>query len=114
MDWKRSALFAAIVATLAAAPFADAEARRRHNPLFWPFVAGAAVVGTAATIATAPLRAVAPPYYYPNYYSSYYYAPPAAYYAPNYSAGYYSSGYAAPGYYAAPAYYGASPYSTGY
>src|SRR5829696_4066127 len=56
IDWKRFVLAGAIAATLAAAPFADADARRR-GPWVWPFVAGAAVVGTAAAIATAPLRA---------------------------------------------------------
>jgi hypothetical protein len=54
-------------------------------------VAGA-VVGTAAIIVTAPVRALtgAPPYYY-GYYGQPYYPPP---------------GYYAPGYYAAPYYSG--------
>jgi hypothetical protein len=40
-------------------------------PLFWPFCVAGAVVGTAAMIVTAPVRALtgAPPYYYaPLYY----------------------------------------------
>jgi hypothetical protein len=92
MDWKRIALGGVIAATLAAAPFADADARRwrRGGPLVWPFVAGAAVVGTAAAVATAPLRALAPPYY------PYYYGAPA-YYAPRYYR-YYNPYYYPPGY----------------
>jgi hypothetical protein len=89
MNWKQTALSAALVAALAALPFSAAEAHWRHGwAPFWPFVAGAAVVGTAAAIATAPLRAVAPPYYYGP--------PPAAYYPP--------PAYYAPGYYGAPYY----------
>src|SRR5579884_536879 len=87
MEWKRTALSAALIAALAAAPLTAAEAHRHHGfPLFWPFVAGAAVVGTAAAIATAPLRAVAYP-------PGYYYAPPA-YYPP--APAYYGPGYYAP------------------
>ena len=87
MNWKRTALSATLVAALAALPFSAAEAHWRHHgfPLFWPFAAGAAVVGTAAAIATAPLRA-----------APYYYAPPAPYYYP--PAPYYASGYYAPYY----------------
>jgi len=48
-------------------------------PLFWPFCVVGAVVGTAAMIVTAPVRALtgAPPYYYaPGYYAPpYYYGP---------------------------------------
>jgi hypothetical protein len=90
MDLKRTALSAALVAGIAAAPFSAAEAHRHVFPLFWPFVAAGAVVGAAATVATAPFRAVAPPYYY---------GPPAAYYAPPPPA------YYGPGYYGGP-YYG--------
>jgi hypothetical protein len=70
MNWKRITLSAALVAALALLPFSGAQAHWRHGgwPAFWPFVAGAAVVGTAAAIATAPLR------------EAYYYAPPAPYY----------------------------------
>ncbi len=89
MPWKRIALSAALVAALAALPFSAAQAyHHRGFPLFWPFVAGAAVVGTAAAIAAAPLRAVAPPYYYPAPPAPYY-APPPAYYAPGYYPPYY-------------------------
>jgi hypothetical protein len=83
MDWKRITLAAMLVAALAALPFSSAEAYWRHRggPGFWPFWAGAALVGTAAAVATAPLRAW-PYYYYPP--APYYYAPPPAYYAPSY------------------------------
>jgi hypothetical protein len=65
MNWKRTAIAAALIVAIATLPFSTAEAHwRRGFPLFWPFVAGAAVVGTAAAIATAPIRALAPPYYY--------------------------------------------------
>jgi hypothetical protein len=86
MNWKRTALSATLVAALAAPPFSAAEAQWRHHghPLFWPFALGAAVVGTAAAIATAPLRV---PYYYAP--PSPYYYPPAPYYAPGYYAPYY-------------------------
>ena len=92
MNWKRIGLSVALVAALAALPLSRAEARWHHGfPLFWPFFAGAAVVGTAAAIATAPLRAAA---YGPYYYAPYYYAPPPApYYPPS-------------PYYGAPYYYG--------
>jgi hypothetical protein len=95
MNWKRTAISMALVAGLAAMPLSSAFAYRHHGfPLFWPFVAGAAVVGTAAAIATAPVRAVvgAPGYYYPP--PTPYYAPPPAYYAT--PPGYYGYGY---GYY---------------
>ena len=89
MRWKQSAISAALFAALAALPFSAADAHRGHGfPLFWPIVAGAAVVGTAAAIATAPLRAVAaPPYYYAPPPAPYY--PPPAYYAPGYYTPYY-------------------------
>jgi hypothetical protein len=86
IDWKRIGLSAALVAALAAVPLgAGAQARPWHRgPGFWPFWAGAAVVGTAAAVATAPLRAW-PYYYYPP--APYYYAPPPpppTYYYPYY------------------------------
>lgn len=78
-DWKRMALAAALIASLAALPFSSADAYWRHRggPWFWPFAAGAAVVGTAAAVATAPFR-------YPYYYGApaYYYPPAPAYYYP--------------------------------
>ncbi|HEV2301896.1 MAG TPA: hypothetical protein VGR91_10045 [Stellaceae bacterium] len=77
-----SALFAA---GLAALPLSDAQAQYYSPlcnpfPLTWPFCVAGAVVGTAATIATAPFRAVAgPPYYpYPYYGPGYGPAPAAA------------------------------------
>ena len=87
-----SMLFAAAVAAL---PLSAAKAQYYYPchpfPLFWPFCAATAVVGAAATIATAPFRAFAPyryPYYYrpnPAYsYAPYYYPPQPAYYAPGY------------------------------
>jgi hypothetical protein len=97
MDWKRIAASGAIVAAFAALPLSGAEARCwRGNPFCWPFIAGAAVVGTAAAVATAPLRAVAHPYYYRPYagYPYGYYPPAPAYYAPRY--------------------YGPAPYGSGY
>jgi hypothetical protein len=82
MRWNRIALSAALVAALATLPFSTADAHRWHGgPVFWPFFAGAAVVGAAAAIATAPLRA-----------AYYYYPPPAPYYAP----GYYGAPYYGP------------------
>jgi hypothetical protein len=82
MVWKRVSLAAAVAAGLALAPLAGAQARGWHRgPGFWPFWAGAAVVGTAAAVATAPLWAYPRYYYYPP--AAYYYPPPA-YYAPGY------------------------------
>jgi len=92
MLWKRIAISVVAVAALVATPLSSAQAHRHGFPLFWPFFAGAAVVGTAAAIATAPFRAVASPYYY---------GPPAAYYPPPPPA-YYAPGY----YYGPPPYYG--------
>jgi hypothetical protein len=92
MNWKRIALTTAVAGTLAAAPFADADARHRRGgpgPGIVPFIAGAAVLGTAAALATAPRYYYPPPAYYP---SPAYYPPPAPYYhAPAY--------YSWPGYY---------------
>jgi hypothetical protein len=86
----RTRLIAAGLASalLASAPITPAFAWRHHGgPWFWPFAAGAAVVGTAAAIATAPLAVVAPPRYpgyaYPGYAyppAPYYYGPPPGYY----------------------------------
>lgn len=78
---------AAIVGfAVVSAPTAPALAWRHHHggPWFWPFAAGAAVLGTAAAIATAPFAAVAPPPpaygYAPPPYG--YGPPPSPYYAP--------------------------------
>ena len=106
MNWKRIAISVALVAGLAAVPLSPALAWHHHRgffPLFWPFAAAGAVVGTAGAIATAPVRAVVgpPAYYYPPpgpnpYYSPYaaspsYYTPPPGYAPP-------------PGYYGYPYY----------
>jgi hypothetical protein len=98
MRIRRIAALAAFVAGLAALPLAAAKAQYYPPcspfPLFWPFCVAGAIVGTAATIVTAPFVALtAPPDYYGyyGYYGRPYYAPPAYY---------------APGYYAPPYYYG--------
>src|SRR5712691_5569481 len=94
MRIRRIAVLAAFAAGLAALPLATAKAQYyppcSSFPLFWPFCVAGAIVGTAATIVTAPFVALtAPPYYY-GYYGRPYYAPPS---------------YPAPGYYAPPYYY---------
>lgn len=107
MDRKGIALSAVIALGLAAAPLAGAEAHRHHHgfPLFLPFVAAGAIVGTAASIATAPFAAVAAPspYYYGAPAPSYY-PPSPAYYAPGSQPGYYQPEYYQPEYYQ-PGYY---------
>jgi len=98
MRIRRIARLAALAAGLAALPLSTTQAQYYPPcspfPLFWPFCLAGAVVGTAATIATAPLWALtgAPPYYYGYYRRPYY--PPPAYYAPGY--------YAPPPYYYGP------------
>jgi hypothetical protein len=92
---RRIAVSAAFAAGLAALPSATAKAQYYPPcppfPLFWPFCVAGAIVGTAATIVTAPFVApTAPPYYY-GYYGRPYYSPPPYY---------------PPGYYAPPYYYG--------
>jgi hypothetical protein len=83
MRLQRIAFPAVLVAGLAALPFSAATAQYYYPPcnpfpLFWPFCAAAAVVGTAGAIVTAPFR---PPYYYgPR--GAPYYPPPPGYYAP--------------------------------
>ncbi len=76
----------AFAAGLASLPLATATAQYYPTPcspfpLFWPFCMVGAVVGVAATIVTAPIRAlVGPPYGYygpPPY-------PPPSYYPPQY------------------------------
>jgi hypothetical protein len=86
---QRIAIFALVAAGLAVLPVAPAKAQYYGPPctpfpLTWPFCVAGAVVGTAATIATAPFRAVAGgPYYYGYGYG---YAPPP-YYPPRYYGG---------------------------
>lgn len=104
MTYSRGAALALLVASASAAPLSHADARcwRWHcGPGIFalPFVAAGAVVAGAATIATAPVRAVVGP---PG---PYYAPPPAYYYGPP---GYY-------GYYGQPGYtYGAPPPTPGY
>jgi len=89
------ALGLAAAATLAATPLSPASAhdhwghRGGHGPgLFFPLAIAGAIVGTAAAIATAPVRALAdaasaPVYAAPAPAPTYYAAPaPQAYYAP--------------------------------
>ncbi len=83
---QRIAISAVLVAGLAALPVSAARAQPYYPcnpfPLFWPFCAAAAIVGTAGMIVTAPLRAAAaPPYYYAP---RAYYPPPPAYPPPPY------------------------------
>jgi hypothetical protein len=70
MRIPRLALSAAFAGGLAVLPISAADAQYyapcSPDPLAWPFCAAAAIVGTAATIATAPfwlLAGAAPPYY---------------------------------------------------
>ncbi len=88
--FKAAACAVAAVA-LTMAPLSSASAhyyRHGYGPLFGIGVLGAAVVGTAAAIATAPFALLgARPYYAapPAYYApppAYYYGPPRGYYAP--------------------------------
>jgi hypothetical protein len=72
MRIRRMAISAAFVAGLATLPLSAADAQYYPPcspvPLFWPFCVAGAVVGTAAIIVTAPIRALtgAPPFgYYP-------------------------------------------------
>lgn len=81
----RQVAFSTIIAAgIAAIPFGSANAQYCSFPLEWPFCIAGAAVGTAATIATAPFRAVTPYYYYgsPSYYYGPYYGP--VYYGPRY------------------------------
>jgi hypothetical protein len=88
MHLKRIAIPAILVAGLAALPLSAANAQYyppcHPFPLFWPFCAAAAVVGTAGMIVTAPLRAVAAPPYYYGPPPAPYYPPPPRYYPPPY------------------------------
>ncbi len=96
MRTRRIMSSVAFAAGLAALPLSAAEAQYYPPPpcspfpLFWPFCVVGAVVGVAATIVTAPFRALAgaPPFYYgysgPPYYPPPYYPPPAYSAPPNY------------------------------
>jgi hypothetical protein len=80
---RRIELPALFAMALAALPLSGAKAQYygppcNAFPLTWPFCIAGAVVGTAATIVSAPFRAVAgAPYYGYGYY-------PAPYYPPRY------------------------------
>jgi hypothetical protein len=93
MNISRIAIPAVVAAGLAVLPLASAKAQYYGPaygppctpfPLTWPFCVAGAVVGTAATIVSAPFRAAAG---YPYYYGSPpapYYRPPPPYYPPPY------------------------------
>ena len=94
MQIRWIALSAAFASMLALLPLSAANAQYYNPvcnpfPLTWPFCIVGAAVGTAATIASAPFRAVgAAPYYYPYgpyYYSGYGYYPYYPNYGPRYS-----------------------------
>ena len=91
MKLKATAVSLALAAAVALAPFSAARAQTAYeypyyaNPLFWPFLAAGAVLGTAALIVTAPVRIVCwnclPPAeaFYPFYVGPAYPPQPAAY-----------------------------------
>ena len=100
MPIRRNTISAAFALGLASLLLSTASAQYYPPcspfPLFWPFCVAGAVVGTAATIVTAPFWVLtgAPPYYYygyagqlyyppPSYYPPGYYLPPTYYYAPH-------------------------------
>jgi hypothetical protein len=98
MNLKATAVSVALAAVVATAPFSPARAQAPAypyyyaNPLFWPFLAAGAVLGTAALIVTSPIRIVCaeclPP---PQAFYPFYAGPPApapvAYPAPAYQPG---------------------------
>ena len=72
MRLKQIAVAAALGSAFVMAPLAGARAQTpwcNPFPLTWPFC----VVGAAATVATAPFRAIAQPYPAPYYYPPRYY-----------------------------------------
>ena len=87
----RIAISVALAAGLATLPLSATKAQYyppySPPPLSWPLCAAGAIVVTATTIITAPLRVLtgAPPFYYVCYGPSPYYPPPA-HYAPGDSA----------------------------
>jgi hypothetical protein len=102
MRYKAASLSLLAAAAFAVTPFAPASAHGWHHHgggvVFGIAGAAAAVVGTAALVATAPFRALAPAPVYaapppaPAYYAPpapSYYAPPPNYYAPPPQAYYY-------------------------
>ncbi|HXC27482.1 MAG TPA: hypothetical protein VNV38_05950 [Stellaceae bacterium] len=104
MIYSRGAALALLVVGASAVPLHDASAwcRWRCGPplIALPFVAAGAILAGAATVATAPIRAIAGPGYYgppPGYYAPGYYAPPPAYYGYYGPPPGYQPGYNAPG-----------------
>jgi hypothetical protein len=91
---RQIAVSAAFAAGLVPLPVSAANAQYYPPcspfPLSWPFCVAGAIVGTAATIVTLPVRALigTPPYYY-GYYGPPYYPPPAYYPPPYYPPRYY-------------------------
>lgn len=87
---KRTAISVVLAAALAVAPFSAARAQTYYvNPLFWPFLAAGAILGTAALIVTAPIRVVCsdclPP---PQAYYPFYIGPPTPAYSQQAPVGY--------------------------
>ena len=86
MKYKAAIIGACAAVALAVAPLTPASAHPHHHgwPVFGLAALGAAAVVGAATIATAPVRVLAAPFYGPAYYppGPAYYAPPPAYYPP--------------------------------
>jgi len=86
MKYKAAIIGACAAVALAVAPVAPASAHPHHRgwPVFELAALGAAAVVGAATIATAPVRVLAAPFYGPAYYppALAYYPPPAGYYPP--------------------------------
>ena len=81
VKYKAATIGACAAMALAAAPVAPASAHGYHHGglIFGLAALGAAAVVGAATIVTAPVRALAAPFYGP---APGYYAPGPAYYAP--------------------------------
>ena len=83
---KKTAISLMLAAAIIAVPFSAARAQTPYyyanpyyaNPLFWPFLAVGAILGTAALIVTAPIRVVCsnclPP---PENFYPFYAGPPA-------------------------------------
>jgi hypothetical protein len=73
---RKTAISFTLAAAIIAVPFSAARAQTPYyyaNPLFWPFLAAGAILGTAALIVTAPVRVVCsnclppPASFYPFY-----------------------------------------------
>jgi hypothetical protein len=91
MRIRRITISIALAASLVSLTLSTAKAQYYYPPcspfpLFWPFCAAGAIVGTAANVATAPfwLSAGAPPPFSPTprYYGPPPYYPPPPYYGP--------------------------------